>query len=573
MTTTAFEKRFGSGTWVSVVIATYNRADSLRRLLEALDRQTLDPAHYEVVAVDDGSNDDVRAKLADLKTRFDLRIERQANAGAAAARQRGVGLARGAIVVVTDDDMLVEPTFLEHHLARHDQDDTVVLGRLRPDAKLDEMPLFERFYARVIARDAEAYASGRQPVRGHNLYTGNVSFPRELFLRVGGFDPEFRALEDEEIGIRFEKAGARFVFANDAAAIHGSDWTSMKKWMDRAYRDGVYQTKVGKKHKDHPESQPWRHLPNINPVSRPILAFGLASPGPAGLLANVAIRTASAFDKIGLEPVALAGATLVYGIQFYRGVRQETGSTLDVAREYREFKRGMSLLRSGAAGGSAFRSLVANIREDNRMIRVYQEKYDYRLEEGAITPAASTKEMVGDAVRKIGYQLMVAYRVMRFMRDANLMLGAQFMSRLIRHAFASDIHWDAELEPGVVVVHGFGLAISYAAKVKSGSILYQNVTLGYGLDPDTKEPGAPLIEENVHIGVGATLFGPLVIGEGTKIMANCVINRSVPPRSIVEAPMPQVVARRAWPFDKNGGSDAKPESGESSDVAAKVHGA
>lgn len=549
MSKTAFDERFGDGIWVSVVIATYNRADSLRRLLEALDAQTLPPAHYEVIVVDDGSKDDVREKLRDLKTRYALRIERQENAGAAAARQRGVSLAKGKIVVVTDDDMLVGDTFLEHHLARHDPLDrvhTVVLGRLKPDAKLEDMPLFERFYARVIARDAAAYASGERPVRGHNVYTGNVSFPRELFLRVGGFDAAFRALEDEELGIRFEKAGARFAFANDAEAIHGSDWTSMKKWMDRAYRDGIYQTKVGKKHKDHLDSQPWRHLPNINPVSRPILAFGLASPGPAGLLAKVAIRTASALDKIGLEPAALAGATLVYGIQFYRGVRSETGGTLDVAREYREFKRGMELLKSGERGSSAFRELVANIREDNRMIRVYQEKYDYRLEEGAVIPNASTKEIVGDAVRKIGYQLMVAYRIMRFFRDSGLQLGAQFMSRLIRHGFASDIHWDAELEPGVVIVHGFGLAISYAAKVKTGSILYQNVTLGYGLDPDTKEPGAPLIEENVHIGVGATLFGPLVIGEGTKIMANCVINRSVPARSIVTAPMPEVVARRAW---------------------------
>jgi serine acetyltransferase len=318
--------------------------------------------------------------------------------------------------------------------------------------------------------------------------------------------------------------------------------------MNRAYRDGIYQTKVGRKHPDHRESSPWRHLPNINPISRPFLAFGLATPGAASLLAKAAIHTASAFDKVGLEPVALAGATLVYGIQFYRGVRSETGGAMDVAREYSEFKKGVTLLRSGARGnGSAWRMLTEAIREDNRMIRVYAEKYDYRLEEGAIPPDATSTELVSDAVRKIGYQLMIAYRIMRFMRDSGLMLGAQFMSRVIRHGFSSDIHWDAELAPGVVVVHGFGLAISYAAKIDHGAILYQNVTLGYGLDPETKAPGAPVIEKNVHIGVGATLFGPIVVGEGTKIMANCVINRSVPPRSIVEAPVPNVVARAVRP--------------------------
>jgi serine acetyltransferase len=281
-------------------------------------------------------------------------------------------------------------------------------------------------------------------------------------------------------------------------------------------------------------------------MSRPILALGLALPGAANLVGKAAIVTAAAFDKVGLEPVALAGATLVYGIQFYCGVRQETGGAMDVAREYRDFKKGIALLSRGSKGdGNAWRTLVDAIREDNRMIRVYAEKYDYRLEEGALVPAASSKEIVSDAVRKIGYQLMIAYRVMRYLRDSGLMLGAQFMSRVIRHGFSSDIHWDAELAPGVVVVHGFGLAISYAAKVGSGAILYQNVTLGYGLDPETKEPGAPLIEKNVHIGVGATLFGPIVIGEGTKIMANCVVNRSVPPRSIVEAPIPHIGVRAA----------------------------
>ena len=546
----SFEERFGPGLWATVVIATFNRADSLRRLLGQLGDQTIDSSKYEIVAIDDGSKEDTSKLLADVKTPCALRIERQENSGAAVARQRGVELAKGKIIVVIDDDMQVASTFVEKHLAEHTAPDMVVLGRLRPEGGLKDMPLYERYYARVMGRAGDAYASGQQSVRGHNVYTGNVSFPRELFLRIGGFDPQFRALEDEELGIRFEKAGAKFGFANQAESIHGSDRTSMKTWMNRAYRDGIYSTKVGKKHPEHLESSPWRHLPNINPVSRPILAFGLALPGAASLIGKAAIHTASAFDRMGLEPVALAGATLVYGIQFYRGVRQETGGAMDVAREYREFKKGLALLgRGGLRGGnaSAWRTMVDAIREDNRMIRVYAEKYDYRLEEGALVPAATSKEIASDAVRKIGYQLMIAYRIMRYLRDSGLGLGAQFMSRLIRHGFSSDIHWDAELEPGVVVVHGFGLAISYAAKVGSGAILYQNVTLGYGLDPETKAPGAPVIEKNVHIGVGATLFGPIVVGEGTKIMANCVVNRSVPPRSIVEAPIPHVVARVVRP--------------------------
>jgi glycosyltransferase involved in cell wall biosynthesis/serine acetyltransferase len=534
---------------ISVVIATYNRQDLLRRLLEQLDAQTLDPSRYEVVAVDDGSKEDTRATLSNLRTRYVYRIERQENAGAAAARQRGVELASGRIIVFLDDDMQVKPDFLEQHLKRHESGppgNTVVLGRLRPDAKLAEMPLFERFYARVMKAQNDELADGK-PVRGHNIYTGNVSMPKALFLRAGGFDPQFRALEDEELGVRLEKAGATFAFANEAESVHGSDWTSMKRWMDRAYRDGIYQTKLSKKHPDMPESSPWRFVPNLNPVSRPFMKLALNAPKAASVIASTAIRTAETFDKVGLEPIAIAGMTFVYGMQYYRGVRSEVGSAGDARREYAEFRRGISLIRERDSG-SAFAAMRAAIAEDHRVLRMYGEKYDDRVELSP-SPSPSPGSFAGDAVRKIGFQLMIAYRVMRAFRAAGLQLGAQFMSRTIRHAFSSDVHWDADLEPGIMIVHGFGLAISYAARARHGCILFQNVTLGYGPDPKTtpgiqeRAAGAPLLERNVHVGIGATLYGPIVVGEASKLMAGCVLAQSVPPRSIVEAPVPNVAAR------------------------------
>ncbi len=538
----------GAGCWVSVVIATFNRTPLLRRLLDSLDAQTLDSERFEVICVDDGSEVDVKSALSTFSPRFSLHVERQANQGAAAARQRGVERASGTLVVFLDDDMVVGPEFLARHLARHLELDqgrsSVVLGRLRPDARLSDMPLFERYYARVMAAQGDLLASGERPVRGHNLYTGNVSMPRELFLAVGGFDPAFRALEDEELGVRLEKAGAQFAFADDAASIHGSDWTSMRKWMTRAYRDGVYQARLSRKHPDRPESSPWRFLPTAHPLKRPLMALGLAAPRASGLLADSAVLAATALDKAGLEPAALTAMTLVYGVQYYRGVRSEVGTLGDVRREYDEFKRGAVLLGRGVQGdASAFRALREAVGEDHRVLRAYRERYDSRDAGEAVLDPASRAALASDAVTKIGFQVMLAYRTMRFFRAAGLELGAKFMSRAIRHAFSSDIHWDAELEPGVMIVHGFGLALSYAARVRRGCILFQNVTLGLGVDPVSRESGAPLLESNVHVGIGATLYGPIVVGERTKIMAGCVLRESVPAHSVVEAPVPRVVVR------------------------------
>jgi serine O-acetyltransferase len=134
-------------------------------------------------------------------------------------------------------------------------------------------------------------------------------------------------------------------------------------------------------------------------------------------------------------------------------------------------------------------------------------------------------------------------------------LAAKVVSRLLRFHYGSDIHWDAELEPGVMVVHGMGLAISHAAHVGPGCILFQNVTLGMGIDPVTRKRGAPVLEANVQVGPGATLLGPITVGKGSKVMANAVVTQSIPPGSLVQSPEPRVVERRAPVVASEGGAD------------------
>jgi serine O-acetyltransferase len=199
--------------------------------------------------------------------------------------------------------------------------------------------------------------------------------------------------------------------------------------------------------------------------------------------------------------------------------------------------------------GAAYRDMVAAVREDHAMMRHYDEKY-----------AADARGMdagIGrDLVSRIGFQVLVSYRAMRCCVEAEIPLVPRIMSRLIRHAYGSDIHWEARIEPGVVVVHGMGLAISHAARVQRGVILFQNVTLGMGTDPVSRKSGAPIVEEGVHVGAGSTLFGPITVGARSKVTSNCLLRQSVPPDSLVEAPAPKVSVR---PFR---GANRHPETGE-----------
>lgn len=184
----------------------------------------------------------------------------------------------------------------------------------------------------------------------------------------------------------------------------------------------------------------------------------------------------------------------------------------------------------------SWREMVAAVREDHATLHHYDSKYaSDRGDAGAA--------LARDLVTRIGFQMLVACRFMRFCVDAEIPLAPRVASRMIRHVYGSDIHWEAQLEPGIVFVHGMGLAISKAARVQRGAILFQNVTLGLGIDPASRSVGAPVLEQDVHVGAGSTLIGPITVGRGSKVTANCLVRDSIPPESLVEAPVPTVSVR------------------------------
>lgn len=155
-----------------------------------------------------------------------------------------------------------------------------------------------------------------------------------------------------------------------------------------------------------------------------------------------------------------------------------------------------------------------------------------------------------DMIRKVGFQTMTVVRVMQLLRDLDVPVAPQIVSRLIRHLYASEIHWDAQIAPGISVVHGVGLVISHAAHVGQGCILFHNVTLGEGIDPKTRKTGAPTLGRDVHVGPGSTLLGPIVIGDGTKIMAGSVVTESVPANSLIKPSPSHVEPRKTTKRDE-----------------------
>lgn len=207
------------GLELSVVVPTYRRAASIERLLASLTRQ-LEPPTFEVIVAIDGSEDGTRETVDSFAGRLPVQALWQSHRGRAAACNAGARRARGRILVLLDDDMEPAPEFLREHSRAHLGDARLALvgpAPIRDDAS--SRPIV-RYRAAGFARKLERLRQSDSEPGVGDLYTGNFSLPRELFLEVGGFDEGFVCYgnEDKELLVRLRRAGARLGFAPRALA-------------------------------------------------------------------------------------------------------------------------------------------------------------------------------------------------------------------------------------------------------------------------------------------------------------------------------------------------------------------
>ncbi len=325
---------------LSVVLATYNRLDSLHRLLSSFELQTLPPSEFEVIVVDDGSAISVRGHVDPSRYPFMVHLIEQENGGPSSARHRGVLEARGEILVLIDDDMDLPPRFLETHLSYHaGAPPTAVFGRYASDPKIGEKSLFERYHGIKWDELSRAVASGRVVVDGTLLATGNASMRREDYLRVGGLDFSLPRAEDMALGLDLEEIGVRLVFSDAAHSIHLSDHTDPAKWRGRAFLHGKLEPRIARKHPTMAHADPWRFAFSLPLIGRILCLPSVLLPPLGEKLAGLAYRAAEEADKLGFERFAMRATGLVFGMEYFRGMREEAGSASAMAEGCLRFLR------------------------------------------------------------------------------------------------------------------------------------------------------------------------------------------------------------------------------------------
>lgn len=92
--------------------------------------------------------------------------------------------------------------------------------------------------------------------------------------------------------------------------------------------------------------------------------------------------------------------------------------------------------------------------------------------------------------------------------------------------------------------HGMtGIFTSAGAKIGKGCTIFHQVTIGSNTLKDSKNPGAPVIGDNVYIGAGAKIIGGIRIGNNVRIGANCVVTCDIPDNATVVLPAPRIIER------------------------------
>ncbi|MDP2727611.1 MAG: glycosyltransferase family 2 protein, partial [Dehalococcoidia bacterium] len=189
--------------FISVVIPTYNRPASLRDAILSLYAQDYPKDRYEVIIIDDGSED----STADVVSRLDrevprLHYEKQANQGAAAARNRGARLAQGDILLYTDDDCAPDPACLSS-VAR--------AMELNPSAGMIACRIVEAqkgLLAKCHTISQYSALSSTYPGKISYACGSGMAVRKDLFDQAGGFNETYQVAEDEELSLRLREKGS-----------------------------------------------------------------------------------------------------------------------------------------------------------------------------------------------------------------------------------------------------------------------------------------------------------------------------------------------------------------------------
>ena len=137
-----------------------------------------------------------------------------------------------------------------------------------------------------------------------------------------------------------------------------------------------------------------------------------------------------------------------------------------------------------------------------------------------------------------GVKAVFFHRIANFFSTAKFDLIARIISQFSRFMTGIEIHPKAKIGKNLFIDHGMGVVIGETSEIKDNVTIYHMVTLG-GIAPSINSNEQryvkrhPTLEDNVVVGSGAQVLGPVVVGKNAKIGANAVVTKDVPENAVM----------------------------------------
>ena len=147
-----------------------------------------------------------------------------------------------------------------------------------------------------------------------------------------------------------------------------------------------------------------------------------------------------------------------------------------------------------------------------------------------------------------GIKAVLLYRISHFFWKLNVPYIPRYISDIARELTAIDIHPGAEIGSEFFIDHGAGVVIGETAEVGNNVTFYSGVVLGGTNLEQIKRH--PTLGDNIVVGTGAKILGPITIGDNVRIGANSVVIHDVPPNCVAVGVPAKIVSKKGDKIDK-----------------------
>ncbi len=213
---------------ISLVICTYNRAKFIGEALDSIAKQTLSPALFELIIVNNNCTDnteEICKRFIAQYPNLDINYVIETNQGLSFARNRGIAESKNPIITYVDDDAYAKADFLEriYNFFSSNQDAVGVGGKVIPRYEIEEPewmnPYLNGFVAKMDKGDKQVKFKAKEYPVGCNM-----TYTKEILEKVGGFNNKLKwRADDKYIGIQVRKHSDQVFYLPELAVEHSID--------------------------------------------------------------------------------------------------------------------------------------------------------------------------------------------------------------------------------------------------------------------------------------------------------------------------------------------------------------